>query len=87
MHPEDGMVNQMPNFLSKDGKLYSFEGSNYVDHPPMMLNDGRVVSFDKINNVSFYLFFLFRSSCQMRILVLTQLMISNTSEQRKICLE
>ena len=52
MHPDDGFSNQMPNFLSKDGKLYSFEGSNFVDHPPMLLNDGRVVSFDKINSVS-----------------------------------
>ena len=43
----------MPNFLSKDGKLYSFEGSNFVDHPPMLLNDGRVVSFDKINSVGY----------------------------------
>ena len=42
---------QFPNFLSKDGKLYSFESSSFVDHPPMVLSDGRVVSFDKINNV------------------------------------
>ncbi len=42
---------QLPNFLSKDGKLYSFEGSSFVDHPPMVLNDGRVISFDKINSV------------------------------------
>lgn len=41
----------LPNFLTKDGKLYSFEGSNFVDHPPMMLNDGRVVSFENINSV------------------------------------
>ena len=42
---------QMPNFLTKDGKLYSFEGSSYADHPPMLLNDGRVVSFENINSV------------------------------------
>ena len=42
---------QLPNFLSKDGKLYSFEGSSFVDHPPIVLNDGRVISFDKINSV------------------------------------
>ena len=41
----------LPNFLTKDGKLYSFEGSNFVDHPPMILNDGRVVSFENINSV------------------------------------
>ena len=53
MHPDDGFSNQMPNFLSKAGKLYRFEGSNFVDHPPMLLNDGRVVSFDKINSVGY----------------------------------
>ena len=53
MHPDDGFSNQMPNFLSIDGKLYSFEVSNFVDHPPMLLNDGRVVSFDKINSVGY----------------------------------
>ena len=72
MHAEEGMVNQVPNFLSKDGKLYSFEGSNYVDHPPMMLHDGRVVSFDKINGVRRIGRLDCRFSCQMIILVLTQ---------------
>lgn len=50
---EETYPGQFPNFLSKDGKLYSFESSSFVDHPPMMLNDGRVVSFDKISSVCF----------------------------------
>ena len=51
---DEAYSTQYPNFLSKDGKLYSFESSSFVDHPPMILNDGRVVSFDKINSVGLH---------------------------------
>ena len=54
MQGEEMYSSHMPNFLTKDGKLYSFESSNFVDHPPMILNDGRVVSFENINSVRWW---------------------------------